>query len=32
MLWLAFHFHSLSLEVFSRGTVVSEPLDEVKAA
>jgi len=26
MLWLALHFHSLSLEVFSRGTAVPEPL------
>lgn len=30
MLWLAFHFHSLSLEVFSRGTEVSEPLAVVE--
>src|SRR3569832_1628282 len=26
MLWLALHFHSLSLEVFTRGAAVSEPL------
>lgn len=26
MLWLALHFHSLSLEIFTRGTAVSEPL------
>ena len=26
MLWLALHFHSLSLEVFSRGAAVPEPL------
>ena len=26
MLWLALHFHSLSLEVFSRGAAVLEPL------
>jgi protein ImuB len=30
MLWLALHFHSLSLEVFSRGVAVSEPLAVVE--
>jgi protein ImuB len=30
MLWLAFHFHSLSLEVFSRGAAVPEPLAVVE--
>lgn len=30
MLWLALHFHSLSLEVFSRGTVASDPLAVVE--
>lgn len=30
MLWLALHFHSLSLEVFSRGAAVSEPLAVVE--
>ena len=30
MLWLALHFHSLSLEVFSRGAAVPEPLAVVE--
>jgi protein ImuB len=30
MLWLALHFHSLSLEVFSRGAAVSDPLAVVE--
>ena len=30
MLWLAFHFHSLSLEVFSRGAAVPDPLAVVE--
>ena len=30
MLWLALHFHSLSLEVFSRGTAAPEPLAVVE--
>jgi protein ImuB len=30
MLWLAFHFHSLSLEVFCRGAAVPEPLAVVE--
>lgn len=30
MLWLAFHFHSLSLEVFSRGAAMPEPLAVVE--
>lgn len=30
MLWLALHFHSLSLEVFSRGAAVAEPLAVVE--
>ena len=30
MLWLAFQFHSLSLEVFSRGAAVPEPLAVVE--
>jgi protein ImuB len=30
MLWLALHFHALSLEVFSRGAAVPEPLAVVE--
>ncbi len=30
MLWLALHFHSLSLQVFSRGAAVPEPLAVVE--
>ena len=30
MLWLALHFHSLSLEVFTRGAAVSDPLAVVE--
>src|SRR5512139_2390623 len=30
MLWLALHFHSLSLEVFSRGAAVPDPLAVVE--
>ncbi len=30
MLWLALHFHSLSLEVFTRGAAVPEPLAVVE--
>ena len=30
MLWLALHFHSLSLDVFSRGTAVPDPLGVVE--
>lgn len=30
MLWLALHFHSLSLEVFTRGGAVSDPLAVVE--